>query len=169
MSSPVAADTYQRAEASYDAAHPHRLHPTQRALARILATSAWLVEIGEGLAGTGRATVLQVVVAAVRASGGRVMGLSPSALTAAELSADLDDAPAYELDPWLRARRQAGDDQAVPPECRLRAGDVLIIDYISVAGPDRLAAVINEAETAGALVRLLDGPLQLAGLRHQGG
>ncbi|MFE9406796.1 MobF family relaxase [Streptomyces sp. NPDC006530] len=164
----VSGDVYARIEAAYQEANPdRRLDAGQRALARTFATSEHLVAAGIGPAGAGKTTAMKVAADAVRASGGRVIGMGPSARAAAELSAGLD-APAFVLHDWLGARERAHEGKRIGPEYALGAGDVIIVDEAGMAGSKRLAAVIAEAERAGALVRLIGDPFQLSAVESGG-
>lgn len=164
----VAEEVYARVEAAYQEANPNRrLDAGQRALARTFATSERLVAAGIGPAGAGKTTAMKVAADAVRASGGRVIGLGPSARAAAELSAGLE-APAFVLHDWLGARERAHEGQRIRPEYALGAGDVIIVDEAGMAGSKRLAAVVAEAEQAGAVVRLIGDPFQLSAVESGG-
>ncbi|MFD4322257.1 MobF family relaxase [Streptomyces sp. NPDC058548] len=164
----VSSDVYARVEAAYQEANPNRrLDAGQRALARTFATSEQLVAAGIGPAGAGKTTAMKVAADAVRASGGRVIGLGPSARAAAELSNGLD-APAFVLHDWLGARERAKEGKALRPEYALGAGDVIIVDEAGMAGSKRLAAVVAEAEHAGAVVRLIGDPFQLSAVESGG-
>ncbi|MGW1819079.1 MobF family relaxase [Streptomyces sp. NPDC002125] len=161
-------DVYNRVEAAYQEANPNRrLDAGQRALARTFATSEQLVAAGIGPAGAGKTTAMKVAADAVRASGGRVIGLGPSARAAAELSNGLD-APAFVLHDWLGARERALEGKPLRPEYALGAGDLIIVDEAGMAGSKRLAAVVAEAERAGAVVRLIGDPFQLSAVESGG-
>ncbi|NED09834.1 AAA family ATPase, partial [Streptomyces sp. SID6648] len=102
----VSAEVYQAVEDAYQQANPtRRLDAGQRELARTFACSEKLVAAGIGPAGAGKTTAMRVAADAVRASGGRVIGLGPSARAATELSAGLE-APAFSLHDWLGARER---------------------------------------------------------------
>ncbi|MFE5866770.1 MobF family relaxase [Streptomyces virginiae] len=164
----VSSQVYERVEKAYQEANPNRrLDAGQRALARAFATSEHLVAAGIGPAGAGKTTAMKVAADAVRASGGRVIGLGPSARAAAELSNGLD-APAFVLHDWLGARERAQEGKPVRPEYALDAGDVIIVDEAGMAGSKRLAAVVAEAERAGAVVRLIGDPFQLSAVESGG-
>jgi conjugative relaxase-like TrwC/TraI family protein len=164
----VAGEVYSRVEAAYQEANPNqRLDAGQRALARTFATSERLVAAGIGPAGAGKTTAMKVAADAVRASGGRVIGLGPSARAAAELSAGLE-APAFVLHDWLGARERALAGKRVGPEYAIGYGDVIIVDEAGMAGSKRLAAVVAEAERAGAVVRLIGDPFQLSSVESGG-
>ncbi|MYS32931.1 conjugative relaxase-like TrwC/TraI family protein [Streptomyces sp. KhCrAH-43] len=164
----VSGEVYARVEAAYQEANPNRrLDAGQRALARTFATSERLVAAGIGPAGAGKTTAMKVAADAVRASGGRVIGLGPSARAAAELSAGLE-APAFVLHDWLGARERAQQGKPIRPEYALGSGDVIIVDEAGMAGSKRLAGIVAEAERAGAVVRLIGDPFQLSAVESGG-
>ncbi|MEU7222313.1 MobF family relaxase [Streptomyces chrestomyceticus] len=164
----VTRETYEHVEDAYQQAHPDRpLDAGQRAMARTFATSERLVEVAIGPAGAGKTTSMRVAADAVRASGGRVIGLGPSARAAAELS-DGIDAPAYTLHEWLGARERFRAGRRTAPEFQLNPGDVIVVDEAGMAGTRRLARVVDEAATAGAVVRLVGDPYQLAAVEAGG-
>ncbi|MFE5847890.1 MobF family relaxase, partial [Streptomyces niveus] len=164
----VSAEVYERVEAAYQQANPERrLDAGQRELARTFATSELLVAAGIGPAGVGKTTAMRVAADAVRESGGRVIGLGPSARAASELSNGLD-APAYVLHAWLGARERLHQGQRVGAEFQLNAGDVIVVDEAGMAGSRRLAAVVAEAQAAGALVRYIGDPFQLSAVESGG-
>ncbi|MFF9482987.1 MobF family relaxase [Streptomyces sp. NPDC014733] len=164
----VTPDIYNRVEAAYQQAHPDRpLDAGQRAMARSFATSDRLVSVAIGPAGAGKTTSMRVAADAVREGGNRVIGLGPSARAAAELS-DGINAPAYTLHEWLGARERLRVGGRVGPEFRLNQGDVVVVDEAGMAGTRRLARVVEEAAAAGALVRLVGDPYQLASVESGG-
>ncbi|GHH54927.1 MobF family relaxase [Streptomyces candidus] len=164
----VSAEVYERVEAAYQQANPERrLDAGQRELARTFATSEQLVAAGIGPAGAGKTTAMRVAADAVRESGGRVIGLGPSARAASELSNGLD-APAYVLHEWLGARERLQQGQRVRAEFQLNAGDVIVVDEAGMAGSKRLAAIVADAQAAGALVRLIGDPFQLSAVESGG-
>ena len=164
----VSPEVYQAVEDAYQQANPtRRLDAGQRELARTFACSEKLVAAGIGPAGAGKTTAMRVAADAVRASGGRVIGLGPSARAATELSAGLE-APAFSLHDWLGARERLHQGKRVAPEYQLSAGDVIVIDEAGMAGSKRIAAVVAEAQEAGALVRLIGDPFQLAAVESGG-
>ncbi|MFH9871610.1 MobF family relaxase [Streptomyces lydicus] len=164
----VTPDVYERVESAYKQAHPDRpLDAGQRAMARTFATSERLVAVAIGPAGAGKTTSMRVAADAVRESGGRVIGLGPSARAAAELS-DGIDAPAFTLHEWLGARERARTGRRVGPEFQLNPGDVIVVDEAGMAGTRRLARVVDEAAAAGVVVRLVGDPYQLASVESGG-
>ncbi|MFL4496513.1 MobF family relaxase [Streptomyces sp. VTCC 41912] len=164
----VAPDVYEHVENAYQQAHPDRpLDPGQRAMARSFATSERLVAVAIGPAGAGKTTSMRVAADAVRENGGRVVGLGPSARAAAELS-DGIGAASFTLHEWLGARERSRTGRRVAPEFQLNSGDVIVVDEAGMAGTRRLARVVEEAAAAGAVVRLVGDPYQLASVESGG-
>lgn len=164
----VSVPTYKRVENAYQEAHKDRpLDAGQRALAQAFATGEKLVVAGIGPAGAGKTTAMKVAADAVRAAGGRVVGLGPSARAASELASGIE-ASAYVLHEWLGARESARQGHRLRPEFELGPGDVVIIDEAGMAGTKRIAAVVAEAQDAGAVVRLIGDPAQLAAVESGG-
>ncbi|WP_329492572.1 relaxase domain-containing protein (plasmid) [Kitasatospora sp. NBC_01246] len=165
---PVSAEVYDRAEAAYQQANPQRpLDAGQRALARTFATGEHLVQAAIGPAGAGKTTAMALAAEAVRASGGRVIGLGPSARAAAELAGGIE-ASSYVLHEWLAAREGAHEGRRVRAGFELYSGDMVIVDEAGMAGSKRLVDVITDAERAGAVVRLVGDPGQLASVESGG-
>ncbi|WP_380162833.1 MobF family relaxase [Kineococcus sp. R86509] len=151
-----------------------RLDAGQLALAREFATSSRLVVAGIGPAGTGKTTSLSLLTEAVQAQGGRVIGLAPSARAAQVMSSELGT-PAHTLHSWLGQRARAiaraaetGTAVVLSEDLQLRAGDVIVVDEAGMAGSLRLADVVAQADAAGAHVRLIGDPAQLAAVESGG-
>ncbi|MGW4490477.1 AAA family ATPase [Streptomyces sp. NPDC004376] len=160
----------------------HDLDAGQRRLAKAFACSDRLVVGGIGPAGAGKTTALQLVRDAVAAGGGRLIPLAPSSRAAKVIEGDLDTT-AYTLHGWLAQRdqltegsivhrvlqrRNAKRRKAVSEEYALRPGDVIVVDEAGMAGTRNLARVVAEAESAGALVRLIGDPAQLGSIESGG-
>jgi hypothetical protein len=149
----VATEAFERAEARFIAQRPGRhLDQGQRTLARVLALSDRLAEAGHRAPGTGVQSVLGLLADAVGEVGARVIGISPTATTVPWLSAALGGAPAHVLSEWCESRTAAA---------RMYPGDMLIVTdahMVLSVWPDRVRAVIDEAEAAGAVVRLIGVP-----------
>ncbi|MGW9596931.1 MobF family relaxase [Streptomyces chartreusis] len=144
----------------------HRLDPGQRALAKAFACSEQLLVAGIGPAGSGKTTALKVVARAVAASGGRLVALAPSSRAAKVLSKDLP--AAHTLHGWMIMRDKAAAGEQVPPAYRLSAGDVVVVDEAGMAGTVLLRRVLDDAAAAGAHVRILGDPAQLAAVEAGG-
>jgi len=161
---PVARGVFRRVAA----AHHGPLDAGQRALAASFALSDRLLVAGLGPAGAGKTTAMRLVAAAVDASGGRLIPLAPSARAAQVLGEDLGR-PAHTLHAWLHHRRTATAPGAQSdPDFHLGRGDVVLIDEAGMAGTRQLDRVLADAATAGAVVRLLGDPHQLAAVEAGG-
>ncbi|MBN1174893.1 MAG: relaxase domain-containing protein [Micromonosporaceae bacterium] len=139
------------------------LDPGQVAVARAFACDSRLVVAGIGPAGTGKTTTMQAVARAVEATGGRLIGLAPSARAAAVFAEGVG-VEAYTIHRWLHHRRNGTDD----PAWQLNPGDIIVIDEAGMAGTLNIDAVIAEARAAGAVVRPLGDPQQLGSVESGG-
>uniref|UniRef100_UPI003F499C39 MobF family relaxase n=1 Tax=Streptomyces chartreusis TaxID=1969 RepID=UPI003F499C39 len=162
----VAAGDFDAVADLHDAHARHRLDPGQRALAKVFACSEHLLVAGIGPAGSGKTTALKVVARALAASGGRLVALAPSSRAAKVLSKDL--AAAHTLHGWMIMRDKAAAGEQVPPAYQLRAGDVVVVDEAGMAGTVLLRRVLADAAAAGAHVRLVGDPAQLAAVEAGG-
>ncbi|WP_326580813.1 relaxase domain-containing protein [Actinacidiphila glaucinigra] len=149
------------------ARHGGRLDAGQRELAASFAVSDTLLLAGLGPAGSGKTTAMRLLAAAVDAAGGRLIPLAPSARAAGVLGTDLDR-PAHTLHSWLRGRELAAQGRPVREAFDLRPGDVVLVDEAGMAGTRLLDKVVADAAAAGALVRLLGDPRQLAAVESGG-
>ncbi|MGW4935138.1 MobF family relaxase [Streptomyces sp. NPDC004166] len=149
------------------ALHRGPMDTGQRALAASFVLSEQLLLAGLGPAGAGKTTSMRLVARAVDAAGGRLIPLAPSS-RAAQVLGDGLELRAHTLHSWLhqRARHRHGKD--VGKEFRLRAGDVVLVDEAGMAGTLLLDAVLADAKAAGAVVRLLGDPHQLAAVEAGG-
>jgi len=160
----------------------HALDPGQRRLAQAFACSERLVVGGVGPAGAGKTTALQLVRDAMAAAGRRLIPLAPSSRAAKVIEADLG-IRAHTLHGWLAQRDQLTEGSVVhrvpkqrngrrhrtaEEEYALRPGDVIVVDEAGMAGTRNLARVVAEAESAGALVRLIGDPAQLGAIESGG-
>ncbi|MFC8785254.1 AAA family ATPase, partial [Streptomyces nigra] len=144
----------------------------QRALAASFACSEELLLAGLGPAGAGKTTAMKLVARAVDAAGARLVPLAPSARAAEVLGGDLERR-AHTLHSWLhqRGRAAAGetiDGKTADEDFRLRPGDVVLVDEAGMAGTLLLDRVLADAAAAGAVVRLLGDPHQLAAVEAGG-
>ncbi|WP_129840370.1 MobF family relaxase [Streptomyces sp. RFCAC02] len=144
-----------------------QLDAGQLRLAEACACSERLLVVGIGPAGSGKTTALRLVREAVVAGGGRLIGLAPSSRAAKVMESELDTT-AYTLHSWLVQRERAADGRRIREEFQLRAGDVIVVDEAGMAGTRNLARVVEEAEAAGALVRLIGDPAQLGAVESGG-
>ncbi|MGW8995021.1 MobF family relaxase [Streptomyces zhihengii] len=160
---PVAHGTFHRTAAL----HPSRMDAGQKALAASFVLSDRLLQAGLGPAGAGKTTAMRLVAAAVDATGGRLIPLAPSSRAAQVLATDLQRR-AHTLHSWLHQRAQAAGGHPVEAEFSLRPGDVVLVDEAGMAGTLLLDQVLADAAAAGAVVRLLGDPHQLAAVEAGG-
>ncbi|GGT02703.1 hypothetical protein GCM10010254_23770 [Streptomyces chromofuscus] len=139
----------------------------QRALASSFACSERLLLAGLGPAGAGKTTAMRLVAGAVDAAGGRLIPLAPSARAAKVLGDDLGRR-AHTLHAWLHQRARTAEDTTAGTDFRLRPGDVVLVDEAGMAGTLLLDRVLADAAAAGAVVRLLGDPHQLAAIEAGG-
>ncbi|MGX1886793.1 MobF family relaxase [Streptomyces sp. NPDC055287] len=160
---PVGRGTFARTAAL----HRGPMDAGQRALAASFALSDQLLLAGLGPAGAGKTTAMRLVAGAVDAAGGRLIPLAPSSRAAKVLGTDLGRR-AHTLHSWLHQRARADDDKPVEKDFWLRPGDVVLVDEAGMAGTLLLDQVLADASAAGAVVRLLGDPHQLAAVEAGG-
>ena len=143
------------------------LNPGQVALVAEMATSGRRVALALAPAGTGKTTAMAALSHAWRSSGGRVIGLAPTAAAAIELATDLA-APTDTVAKYVHLTR--GGPTRTPPVWfdRVDNKTLLIIDEAGKAGTLDLDAVISHALAKGASVRLVGDDGQLASLSAGG-
>ncbi|MFB6984596.1 MobF family relaxase [Streptomyces sp. NPDC056297] len=139
----------------------------QRALASSFVLSERLLLAGLGPAGAGKTTAMRLVAKAVDAAGGRLIPLAPSSRAAKVLGGDLK-ARAHTLHSWLHQRGRAAEGKTVGKDFQLRPGDVVLVDEAGMAGTLMLDRILADAAAAGAVVRLLGDPHQLAAVEAGG-
>lgn len=144
------------------AAHTGPLSDGQVALARAFACDEKLLVLGIGPAGAGKTTSLSLAADAVRATGGNVVGLAPTAAAAAVMSADIG-AQATTIDAFLIAHRTGRTGAA-----QLHSGDVLILDEVGMVTTPKLAELVNVAARHGAVVRAIGDDRQLGAIGSGG-
>ncbi|MBB3116922.1 MobF family relaxase [Corynebacterium bovis] len=148
------------------------LSADKQAFVEHLLCSPAQLAVGVGPAGTGKTTAMDVFARAWEAGpvvpdgrGGtrspRVVGLAPSA-RAAEVLGESLGVEAFTIDTYTRARR-------VPEElASLGPGDVVVVDEAGMASTVNLAETVRRASEAGAFVRLVGDPQQLAAVEAGG-
>ncbi|WP_270260740.1 MobF family relaxase [Kocuria marina] len=141
------------------AAHTGPLSEGQVALARAFATDEKLLSLGIGPAGAGKTTSLSLAADAVRATGGNVVGLAPTAAAAAVMSEDIG-AQATTIDAFLIAHRTGAT--------QLHSGDVLILDEVGMVTTPKLAELVSVAARHGAVVRAIGDDRQLGAIGSGG-
>ncbi|MGA5819830.1 AAA family ATPase [Kitasatospora sp. NPDC094028] len=151
----VSPDVFEQTVAAYQADNPgHPLTTGQVEQARALAMSERPIETIVSIPGTGRSIMLELLARAVRASGGRIIGISPIQFSADILAESLDGAPSHTLSNWLTGRRQARAAERAAAEFALGPGDVLIVDCPEILTPSEREELLQDAVDRGALVRL---------------
>ncbi|MHA7241497.1 MobF family relaxase [Arthrobacter sp. TMS1-12-1] len=157
----------QHTEAAAKAGKPS-LSQGQIDLARAFATDEKLLTLGIGPAGTGKTTSLSLAAEAVRDTGGRVIGLAPTAAAAAVMSGDLG-ADATTIDAFLATHRnQQAGTSASTGTFALGAGDVIIVDEAGMVTTPKLADVVAVAARNGAVVRAIGDDRQLGAIGSGG-
>ncbi|MGQ1840286.1 MobF family relaxase, partial [Kocuria turfanensis] len=144
------------------AAHTGPLSEGQVALARAFATDEKLLSLGIGPAGAGKTTSLSLAADAVRATGGNVVGLAPTAAAAAVMSEDIG-AQATTIDAFLIAHRTGRTGAA-----QLHAGDVVVLDEVGMVTTPKLAELVSVAARHGAVVRAIGDDRQLGAIGSGG-
>jgi ATP-dependent exoDNAse (exonuclease V) alpha subunit len=139
----------------------------QRQLAASFVLSEKLLLAGLGPAGAGKTTAMRLVARAVDAAGGRLIPLAPSSRAAKVLGDDLQRR-AHTLHSWLHQRGHAADGKTAGKDFQLRPGDIVLVDEAGMAGTLLLDKVLADAAAAGAVVRLLGDPHQLAAVEAGG-
>ncbi|CAN7510336.1 MobF family relaxase [Mycolicibacterium frederiksbergense] len=145
----------------------HALNPGQAALVAEMATSGRRVALALAPAGTGKTTAMAALAHAWRNSGGHVIGLAPTADAAIVLGEDLDahtdtvDKYVWSTDPASPAKR---------PNWFRRVGPetLIIVDEAGKASTAGLDAVITDALSKGASVRLVGDDGQLSSISAGG-
>lgn len=152
----AAVEAYNLAVATGEKSHP--LDAGQIELAREFATSSKLLSVGIGAAGTGKSSSMGLVRAAVTHAGGRVIGLAPSAVAAANLGEQLGITAAT-TDKFLLSNNEA---------FKVTPGTVVIVDEAGMQGTGKLADVVRAVEAGGGLVRLIGDDRQLSAVQAGG-
>lgn len=136
-----------------------RLDPGQRQLVTAFASSPARLAVGIGPAGAGKTTAMRTFAHAWQANDGRVVPLASSSKAAQVLGGELDSR-AENLHKFLHENQRPGGP--LDAWFRLGHGDVVLVDEAGMAGTLQLARLLEFASTAGASVRLLGDPAQLA-------
>lgn len=142
-----------------------QLDPGQAALVRAFTTDARQLLVGIGPAGAGKTTALAAAAAVWAAAGRQVVALATSARAAQVLGEDLGG-PAQNLHKYLHdtARTELTGAPADGPFRPLRPGDVVLLDEAGMAGTADLHTLLRHVQHAGALLRLVGDPAQLAAI-----
>lgn len=129
------------------------LNRGQRRLVEHFTGCGRALAVGIGPQGTGKSTAMAAVREVWETTGGRVLGLAPSAAAAAVLSEEIGArAETMQLLTWQW--RQGGEVDVAP-------GDLLLVDEAGMAGTAQLDQLREIAEDRGAVLRLLGDHRQL--------
>ena len=132
----------------------------QERMAREFATSDKLLVVGIGAAGAGKTSSTRLAVNAIEASGGRVVGLAPTAAAAAVMREEMGieaDTVDKILSDWKNGAPVS-----------LRAGDVLLVDEAGMVSTPKFQQILQLAQERGALVRALGDYRQLSAVGSGG-
>lgn len=144
----------------FERATDKKLNAGQRALVEHFVSCGRAVAVGIGPPGTGKSTAMRAVREAWETTGGRVIGLAPSAAAASVLGDELE----------VRAdtlhRLIVAHEHGV--EIDVQAGDMLLVDEAGMAGTRTLDAVRRIAAERGAVLRLVGDHRQLAAVEAGG-
>lgn len=147
------------------------LNSGQAELARHLVTCGTLAATGVGPAGTGKTASMKLVSEGWATTGGKVIGLAPSAAAAQVLGEDLGT-DAHTIDSltytWTgkNPNRQARSIADLPVE--INPGDMLLVDEAGMASTPNISALIEIARESGAVVRFIGDHLQLGAVESGG-
>ncbi|MGH9114400.1 MAG: ATP-dependent DNA helicase, partial [Acidimicrobiales bacterium] len=156
----------EAALALHEANNVVRLDTGQRNLALTFTTSPARLAVGIGPAGAGKTSAMRAFTDCWTAAGGRVVALAASSKAAKVLGAELGTR-AENLHKFLHEQRSRTDG-ADDPWFALSDGDAVLVDEAGMAGTLQLAELMRVAERAGAVVRLLGDPAQLAAVAAGG-
>lgn len=132
----------------------------QERMAREFATSDKLLVVGIGAAGAGKTSSTRLAVNAIEASGGRVVGMAPTAAAAAVMREEMGieaDTVDKMLSDWKKGAPLS-----------LQAGDVLLIDEAGMVSTPKFGQILELAQEYGALVRALGDYRQLSAVGSGG-
>lgn len=132
----------------------------QERMAREFATSDKLLVVGIGAAGAGKTSSTRLAVNAIEASGGRVVGMAPTAAAAAVMREEMGieaDTVDKILSDWKNGAPVS-----------LRAGDVLLVDEAGMVSTPKFQQILQLAQERGALVRALGDYRQLSAVGSGG-
>lgn len=138
----------------------HSLGADQVAMIEHFLTAKKKVAVAVGAAGAGKTTAATVIARAWEDTNGKVIALGPSARAAEVLGAEIDVEGRTIADMLTRAR--VGVPTGIEP------GDLLLVDEAGMASARDLADLTRIAAAAGAVVRLLGDPQQLASVEAGG-
>ena len=132
----------------------------QERMAREFATSDKLLVVGIGAAGAGKTSSTRLAVNAIEASGGRVVGMAPTAAAAAVMREEMG----IEADTVDKILSDWKNGAAL----NLSAGDVLLVDEAGMVSTPKFQQILQLAQERGALVRALGDYRQLSAVGSGG-
>lgn len=138
----------------------HTLPEGQERMAREFATSDKLLVVGIGAAGAGKTSSTRLAVNAIEASGGRVVGMAPTAAAAAVMREEMG----IEADTVDKILSDWKNGAAL----NLSAGDVLLVDEAGMVSTPKFQQILQLAQERGALVRALGDYRQLSAVGSGG-
>ena len=138
----------------------HTLPEGQERMAREFATSDKLLVVGIGAAGAGKTSSTRLAVNAIEASGGRVVGMAPTAAAAAVMREEVG----IEADTVDKILSDWKNGAAL----NLSAGDVLLVDEAGMVSTPKFQQILQLAQERGALVRALGDYRQLSAVGSGG-
>lgn len=136
------------------------LNEGQRDLVQHFTGCGQALAVGIGPPGTGKSTAMRAVREVWESTGGRVLGLAPSAAAAEVLSQDLE-ARAETLHSLTAAWRNGAAVDVTD-------GDMLLVDEAGMAGTMQLDTLRDIAAERGAVVRLVGDHRQLTAVEAGG-
>lgn len=132
----------------------------QERMAREFATSDKLLVVGIGAAGAGKTSSTRLAVNAIEASGGRVVGMAPTAAAAAVMREEMG----IEADTVDKILSDWKNGAAL----NLSAGDVFLVDEAGMVSTPKFQQILQLAQERGALVRALGDYRQLSAVGSGG-
>ncbi|WP_404316542.1 MobF family relaxase [Prescottella equi] len=138
----------------------HTLGADQITMIEHFLTAGKKIAVAVGAAGAGKTTAATVIARAWEDTNGKVIALGPSARAAEVLGEEISVEGRTIADVLTRAR--VGIDTGIT------AGDLLLVDEAGMASARDLADLTRIATDAGAVVRLLGDPQQLASVEAGG-
>lgn len=150
------------AAAEIEAKNDFTLTDDKAAFVEHLLCSPAVVAAGLGPAGTGKTTAMEVFARAYEKTGHKVVGLAPSAV-AAQVLGDAIGVSTGTLAQFNHPAVALSDHGLDVSE-----GDVILVDEAGMASTRDLADLVRTAREAGAVVRLVGDPQQLAAIESGG-
>lgn len=147
------------------------LNDGQQALARHLLTAGTVVASGVGPAGTGKTASMKLVVDTWKRTRGNVIALAPSA-AAADVLGDDTGAQAHTIDSltftWMGKHPTKPGRDLSALDVEINEGDMILVDEAGMASTPNMAALVDIAHEAGAVVRFVGDHKQLSAVENGG-